>query len=74
MNEVAKAVDTITDAIKEDDSLFYAYQANIAMAFKDEYARNPKRYKNRQDIHEIANTAAINFLHLWGRKDENKSK
>jgi len=69
-DQIAKAVETITKAIKDDDSLFYAYQANIAMAFKDEYARNIKRYKNRQDIHEIANKATINFLNLWGRKYE----
>lgn len=62
---IIKAVDTLTRALENDQDFFYAYQANIAMAFKDEYARNSKRYKNNQDIHEIANTAAINFLHLW---------
>lgn len=55
----------ITKAIREDAEMFYGYQSNIAMAFVDEYRRRSKKYKNRQDIHKIANTAAKDFLNMW---------
>ena len=51
-------------ALKEEPDLYFAYQSNIGMAFKDEYHRNKKRYKNRKDIHNIANNAAKYFLDL----------
>lgn len=50
--------------LKKDKQYYYSWQANIAMAFKDEYDRCSKKYKNRKDIHNIANKAAINFLNL----------
>jgi hypothetical protein len=61
-----KAVKTLTKALKKDSQLFYAYQANIAMQFKDEYSRKRKNksYLNNNDIHQIANDAAISFLNL----------
>lgn len=64
--KVAKAVKTLTKALKKDPSFFNAYQANIAMQFKDEYARKrrTKSYMNSQDIHKIANKAAQSFLNL----------
>lgn len=51
--------------VKDDPELFYAYQANIAMAIKDEFARRKKKKKSISyaDMHEIANTGAKNFLH-----------
>ena len=63
-----KAVNVLTKAIKNDSELYYAYQANIAMAFKDEYDRCPAKYKNQTNIHKIANIAAKNFLNLWIKK------
>ena len=54
----------LKEALKNDKELYYAYQANIAVQFQDEYARNEKKYKNRSDIHEISNKAAKNFLNL----------
>ena len=57
-------IDELIKNLKEDEDLYYAYQSNIAMAFKDEYDRNDKKYKNRTDVHEIANNAAKNFLNL----------
>ena len=57
----------LIEALKNDEELYYSYQANIAVQFQDEYARNKKQYKNRQDIHEISNTAAKNFLNLLVR-------
>lgn len=54
--------------LKTEADLYYAYQANIAMAFKDEYDRQAslRDYVDlgKLDIHEIANQAAKNFLDL----------
>ena len=54
----------LQEALRTDKELYYGYQANIAMAFYDEYLRNEKKYKNHQDVHLIANNAAKNFLDL----------
>jgi hypothetical protein len=66
--KVAKAVKTLTKALKKDPSFFNAYQANIAMQFKDEYARKRKLktsgYMNSKDVHIVANRAAEAFLNL----------
>lgn len=62
--DIKKAVDTLTMALSEDVDFYRAYQANIAMAFYDEYRRNKKKYKNQIDVHSIANTAARNFLDM----------
>lgn len=61
-----KAIKRFTKAIKNDPELKETYKANIAMAFKDEYQRykKEKRYLNNNDIHEMANQAADNFLTL----------
>lgn len=60
------AFDEVFKKIREDKELYYAYQSNIAMAFKDEYhrARKDKAYIGSIAIHEIANKAAKNFLNL----------
>lgn len=63
---IKKEIDVLRKALK-DPGYYYSWQANIAMAFKDEYSRNKKKYKNRQDIHEIANNAAKNFLNILMR-------
>jgi len=57
-------IEILRKALKKDKELYYGYQSNIAVQFQDEFARNKKKYKNRQDIHEISNTAAKNFLDL----------
>ena len=59
-----KMIKELQKALKNDPDLYHAYQANIAVQFQDEFARNKKRYKNRQDVHEISNAAAKNFLNL----------
>lgn len=59
--------DNLFDKIKNDKELYYAYQANVAMAFKDEYYnyKNKKgKAVNNDDIHIISNNAAKNFLDL----------
>lgn len=68
-SDVPNAVNSLTKALKEDKEFFYAYQANIAMQFKDEFHRIAGKpgeviHVNSDDVHEIANTAAINFLNL----------
>lgn len=65
------AIEVLQEALK-DEGYYLSWQANIAMAFKDEY--NRQEYKNDHDklegfqaeldIHEIANTAAENFLQM----------
>lgn len=64
---VKEAVKTLTIALEADEGLRLGYQANIAMAFKDEYKRKQveKSDINDFDIHEIANKAADNFLKEW---------
>lgn len=67
--------------LKEDKELYYAYQANIAMAFKDEFNKAYEKQDNKGaiiqleglDIHEIANQAAKNFLDLL-IQDDNESR
>ena len=55
-------------ALRKDAGYFLGWQANIAMAFFDEYQRamtkNKKRYINRDELHKISNNAAKNFLNL----------
>jgi len=65
--KIEEAVKVLTTALKEDGGLREGYKANIAMAFKDEYSRKKidKNYVNSNDLHEIANQAADNFLNLW---------
>jgi hypothetical protein len=61
---IKKEMDVLRKALKEDEGYYISWKANIAMAFKDEYDRNTKKYKNKNDIHEIANKAAKNFLNI----------
>jgi len=76
--KLQKAVKRLCKSLKEDPDFYRAYQANIAMQFKDEYSRKRKlknyEYLNNDDIHEIANTAARSFLNLlinnWDKSKE----
>ena len=68
MSEFSDAITIVRKHLKEDEDLFHSYKSNIAMAFKDQYDRNKKKYKNRDDIHMIANIAAGNFLDLLIRE------
>jgi len=60
--ELKNTVRTLTKHLKTDDELWRSYRDNIAICFIDTYYRYEKRYKNREDIHLIANNAAKNFL------------
>ena len=63
--DIANEVTKVTEEIINDSELYFAYQSNIAMQFVDEFSRCNKKYKNKKDIHKIANQAAKNFLNLW---------
>lgn len=73
-SKFAKAVETVTNGIKNDAELKEGYRANIAMAFKDEMENKGVHSPNednhsilvtRDMLHKIANDAAENFLNLW---------
>lgn len=62
-------IEELVKNLKEDEGLYYAYQANIAMQVKDEYDRQVGMLSSTAnieeiDIHSIANNAAKNFLDL----------
>jgi hypothetical protein len=64
---IENAIKIITDELKKDKSVgsyYYTWQANIAMAFKDEFDRKGKGYTSRATVHLLANNAACNFLNL----------
>jgi acyl-CoA reductase-like NAD-dependent aldehyde dehydrogenase len=67
--DVPHACSVLFKALREDKDFYYAYQANIAMAFKDAYwnyfkLKGNTEYREVYDIHKIANQAAKNFLNL----------
>jgi len=61
---IERSIQKLGSELKEDPEYFHVWQANIAMAFFDEYQRFNKKYKNRGDLHKISNEAAKNFLNL----------
>ena len=67
-NELPNAIKVLQKHLSEDKSegsYYYSWQANIAMAFKDEMARYmPLDVKGTEEVHQIANRAAKNFLDL----------
>jgi len=63
--DIKNEVQVVTNAIKNDPELYYAYQASIAMAFKDEWSNHNNDPSMRLLVHEVANQAAKNFLDLW---------
>ena len=66
--ETSQAIDQLIKALKEDEGYYYGWQANIAMAFQDEYRtqmeilEHPFTLEAQVSIHQIANNAAKNFL------------
>ena len=62
---IEQAMNIIRKAIQEDVGYRIGWQANIAMAFRDEYAR--RRFMSEAEhifIHGVANKAAKNFLDI----------
>lgn len=73
-NPIPDNLKVIIEALRADKtpgSYYHSWQANIAMAFKDEWDRQSKKKDyarlNTMDVHEVANTAAKNFLDLLCR-------
>ena len=67
-----KVVKKLVKALDKDSGYYYSWQANIAMAFQDAYWDHFKDKSPRKfPIHQIANTAAINFLNqlLYAESD-----
>lgn len=58
--KISKAIDTLRKSLKKDEGYRLAWQANIAMAFYDEFRRS--KPKNLSQVHEAANKAANEFL------------
>lgn len=66
-----ESINVLMKALREDQGLYIAYQANIAMAFYDEFNQ---QMSEREDftkwllqeggLHKIANDASTNFLKL----------
>jgi hypothetical protein len=63
--KISKAIDTLKKSLKKDESYRMSWQANIAMAFYDEFRRS--KPKNLTQVHEAANKAASEFLTLLCR-------
>ncbi len=61
---IKDAVDALRKDLREDEELYYAWQSNIAMSFVDEARRTLGEDIDYDILHEIANTAAKNFLDL----------
>lgn len=59
---IEQAIHILQAELLNDEDYRRSWTANIAMAFKDNYHRNKLKYKNRGDIHIIANNAAEEFI------------
>ena len=73
---IKKAIKILIKELGKDKELYYGWQSNIAMAFKDKYynykKKEKKRWLNKEDLHKIANESAKEFLNLLireGNKD-----
>jgi len=67
--KIQSAVKKIQEELKKDKGFYYAYQANIAMAFIDsvdgfDNKKTGEILINRKTLHKIANEAAKKFLDL----------
>lgn len=57
-DDLADAISVLVRALKKDDNYRMTWQANIAMAFQDEFHRSHRHC----GVHEMSNEAAKNFL------------
>ena len=69
LEEAIKVLCEELEKDKAEGSYYYAWQANIAMAFQDEFWRNIKSHEDldlmdKETTHKIFNQAAKNFLDL----------
>jgi len=61
--KIQKAINIFKKALSNDKEFYHVYQANIAMAFYDEYRRTGNNLSHKT-VHKVANKAAKNFLNL----------
>lgn len=66
--ETRKAVSVLSKALSADESFYYGWQSNIAMAFYDEYRRAGNNLSHSA-VMAVANQAAKNFLDLLVEKE-----
>ena len=59
----SKVINDFFEILRNDPELFFAYKANIAMSFYDEYRRVGNNLSYRK-VHMVANQAAKNFLDM----------
>lgn len=66
MTKFSKAFGILIEALEKDESYRRGWQANIAMAFQDEYGRriNKGKRPSKKDVYDISNKAAVYFLSL----------
>lgn len=62
-----EAIKVLTETLKNDPEYYYTWQANIAMAFNDEFWSNINSHMDldlmdNNSLHNIANKSAIRFL------------
>jgi hypothetical protein len=62
-----RSIEVLCEAIVKDGDYRMSWKANIAMAFKDEYARVYGDQELMGTVHDIANSAADNFLTMLTR-------
>jgi len=62
MTEIQNAIKVLTKALKADPGYRIGWQANIAMAFYDEYQRQLGKKLPSDILLDVANKAANNFL------------
>lgn len=71
--EIKEAIEVLQTELKKDEGYRISWQANIAMAFKDEmeikgvHSPNPENNSilvTREMLHTIANDASDNFLNI----------
>lgn len=69
-DDVKQAVDTLRKALKDDPEYYSSWQANIAIAFVDEFSSSRYGFGGLSEdeqsvvVHRMANQAADNFLKL----------
>lgn len=63
-SKLREAVDLLSLSLREDPSYRIGWQANIAMAIYDVFVDKLEEKVDRDQIHELANKAADNFLNL----------
>lgn len=65
---IRETVERLCEELVKDRAYYYGWQANIAMAFQDEYYKHYKEMGMTgveiDSIHKISNNAAKNFLNL----------